>query len=155
MKRLASIVILALLISASLTPTLAKADTICFLGVLKLNDSGHSEAQNYVINTATEWQSLWDKIFSNQSEEPPLPEIDFTRRTIVAVFQGAQPTTGFEISIEEIVETENSLEVSVKAFAPGKRCVVGGKVTKPFDIIEIEKTEKQVVFHVKQKIRCE
>lgn len=143
-------------LALSLTPTLAEADTICFLGVLKLTDSGHAEAQNYVINTETEFQSVWEKIFSNTSEKLPLPVIDFTRRTIVAVFQGTQPTNGYEISIQEIVEAENSLEVAVKSIAPGKRCVVLGKVTRPFDIVEIEKTEKPVVFHVKQKIRkCE
>jgi hypothetical protein len=140
-------------LALSLTPTLAQADTICFLGVLKLTDSGHTEAQNYVIKEGAEWESLWDKIFSNTSEKPPLPEIDFTRRTVVAVFQGTQPSSNYEISIEGIVETENSLEVAVKAIAPGKRCVVTGKVTRPFDIIEIEKTEKQVVFHVKHRVR--
>lgn len=106
-------------LALSLNPTLAQSDTICFLGVLKLTDSGHAEAQNYVINTDTEWQSLWEKIFSNTNEKPPLPDIDFTRRTIVAVFQGAQPSNGYEISIQEIVGTENSLEVFVKAIAPG------------------------------------
>ncbi|MEK6286273.1 MAG: protease complex subunit PrcB family protein [Acidobacteriota bacterium] len=142
-----------LCLALSLTPTLAEADTICFLGVLKLADSGHAEAQNYVIKTQTEWQSLWEKIFSNTGEKPPLPEIDFTRRTIVAVFQGSQPSGGYEISIQELVETESSLEVFVKAFAPGKRCIVTGKISRPFDIIEIEKTEKQVVFHMKHKFR--
>ena len=140
-------------LALSLTPTLAEVDTICFLGVLKLTDSGHAEAQNYVIKTETEWRSLWEKIFSNTSEKLPLPEIDFTRRTIVAVFQGAQPSNGYEISIEAIVETENSLEVAIKAFAPGKRCVLTGIVTKPFDIVEIEKTDKEVLFHVKHKVR--
>jgi hypothetical protein len=140
-------------LALSLTPTLAEAEPICFLGVLKLTDSGHAEAQNYVIKTETEWQSLWEKIFSNTSEKLPLPKIDFTRRTIVAVFQGAQPSNGYEISIEEIVETETSLEVVIKAFAPWKRCVLTGIVTKPFDIVEIEKTEKEVLFHVKHKIR--
>ncbi|MEK6320882.1 MAG: protease complex subunit PrcB family protein [Acidobacteriota bacterium] len=142
-----------LCLALSLTPTLAEADTICFLTVLKTSSSGHAEAQNYVINHNADWRSLWEKVVSNRSEKPPLPEIEFTRRTIVAVFQGTQATSGYEISVQEIVETENSLEVAVKAIAPGKRCVVTGIVTRPFDIIEIEKTEKQVVFHVKNKVR--
>ena len=82
-----------------------------------------------------------------------MPEIDFTRRTIVAVFQGEQATSGYEISIQEIIETENSIEVVVKAVAPGSRCGVLDKVTRPLDIVEIEKTAKQIVFHVKHKIR--
>lgn len=140
-------------LALSLTPTLAEADTICFLRVEKFFQSSHAEAENLVINDNAQWQSLWQTLFTNQSEKPPLPEIDFTRRTIVAVFQGAQSSSGYEISIEGIVETENSLEVAVKAIAPGQRCGVLGILTRPFDIIEIEKTEKQIVFHVKHKVR--
>lgn len=71
----------------------------------------------------------------------------------MAVFQGVQPSGGYEIAIQEIVETETTLEVVVKAFAPGKRCVVPGTVTRPFDIVEIEKTEKEAVFHVKHRVQ--
>lgn len=140
-------------VALSFAPTLAEAETICFLSVLKLRDGGLAEAQTFVINSETEWQNLWERMFSNTSVKPPLPEIDFTGRTIVAVFQGIQPSGGYEIAIQEIVETENTLEVVVKAFAPGKRCVVPGAVTRPFDIVEIEKTEKEAVFHVKHRVR--
>lgn len=142
-----------LCVALLLTPTIAGADTICFLRIVKLVDTGHSVAENSVITTQTEWQTLWDQIFSITSDKPPLPEIDFTRRTIVAVLQGEQATSGYEISIQEIVETENSIEVAVKAVAPGSRCGVLDKVTRPLDIVEIEKTAKQIVFHVKHKIR--
>lgn len=135
----------------SFTPTLAEG--ICFLSVLKLRDGGLAEAQNLVINNESEWQNLWEQMFSNTSVKPPLPEIDFTLRTIVAVFQGVQPSGGYEIAIQEIVETENTLEVVVKAFAPGKRRVVPGAVTRPFDIVEIERTGKEAVFHVKHRVR--
>ena len=137
----------------SLTPTPAEADTICFLRVLKAFQSSHADPEYLVINDNAQWQSLWQTLFSNRGDKPPLPEIDFTNRTIVAVFQGTQSSSGYEILIEEIVETENSLEVAVKAFAPGRKCGVLGTLTRPFDIVEIEKTEKQVVFHVKQKVR--
>jgi hypothetical protein len=144
---------LPLCLVLSLTPSLAEADTICFLNVLKLRDGGLADAQNFLINTETEWQNLWEQMFSNRSDKPPLPEIDFAGRTLVAVFQGVQPSGGYEIAIQEIVETENALDVVVKAFAPGKRCVLPGAVTRPFDIVEIEKTEKEVVFHVKHRVR--
>lgn len=142
-----------LCLALALTPTLAQADTICFLTVLKTSRSGHAEAQNYVINNKADWQSLWEKAFSTASEKPPLPEIDFTRRTIIAVCQGTQSSSGYEIAIQEIVETENALEVFVKAFAPGRRCGTLGILTRPLDIVEIETTEKAVVFHVKNKFR--
>jgi uncharacterized protein (UPF0248 family) len=136
-----------------IAPVLAESSTICFLTVLNFRDSGHDVAQNYVIKDKGEWESLWEKIYSQWSERPPLPEIDFERRTLLAVFQGTKPTSGYEISIREVVESENAVEVSVKAFAPGKHCLVTGNYTRPFHIIEIQKTEKEVVFKVKQRIR--
>lgn len=136
-----------------IAPTLANSNTICFLTVLKLGTSGHEEAQNYVIKDKVGWETLWEKIFAGSSEKPSLPEIDFERRTILAVFQGTQPTSFYEIVIKEIVESENALEVRVRAFSPGKHCGVLGILTRPFHIIEIQKTEKEVVFNVKQKTR--
>jgi len=154
MKRLASILILMLFCLALLpAPVKAQADSICFLSVLKTFHSSHAEEENVVINDNAQWQSLWLTLFTNTSEKPPLPEIDFTRRTIVAVFQGLQATSGYEISIEEIVETENALLVTIKAFSPGQRCGVTGIVTRPLHIVEIEKTQKEIVFHVKHKVR--
>ena len=82
-----------------------------------------------------------------------MPEVDFTHRMIIAAFQGTRPSPGFEISVEQITETETSLQIVVKAFEPGKRCLVIGKVTRPLDIVEIEKTQKEVFFHVKRRIR--
>jgi uncharacterized protein (UPF0248 family) len=134
-------------------PVKAQADSVCFLSVLKVSDSSHPEQENIVINDNGQWQSLWQTLFANTNIKPPLPEIDFTRRTIIAVFQGEQATTGYQISIEEALETENAVEVTVKAFSPGKRCVLLGKVTRPLHIVEIEKTQKEIVFHVKRRIR--
>jgi len=104
----------------SLRPALEEGDSICFLTVLKRNDSGYAEELNLVINDGVEWQTVWEKVFANESPKPPLPEVDFTHRTIIAAFQGARPTGGFEISVEQITETETSLQVVVKAFEPRK-----------------------------------
>jgi uncharacterized protein (UPF0248 family) len=136
-----------------ITPVLAESNTICFLTVLNLRDGGQLNAQNYVIKDKGEWESLWARLFPESSVRGPLPETDFERRTLLAVFQGNKATSGYEISIREVVESEKALEVSVKAFAPGKHCIVTGNDTSPFQIIEIPKTEKEVVFKVKQKIR--
>jgi hypothetical protein len=136
-----------------LASAIAQADSVCFLTVLKLRDSGYPFQQNLVISNSDDWRTIWEQIFSNTSEKPPVPEIDFTRRTLVCVFQGTQPTTGFEILIQEITETDTSLEVAVKTFEPGGRCGVLNKLTRPLNIVEVEKTAKQVVFQVKNKIR--
>lgn len=139
-------------LSLLLAPAQAQSD-ICSLLVMKAYKSSHFQQENLVINNDADWQRLWESTFTNANPKPPLPQIDFTRRTIIAVFQGVEASSGYEISIEGIVETENSLEVSIKAFEPGSRCGVLGVITEPFHIVEIEKTQKEIVFHVKHKIR--
>jgi len=69
-----------------------QAKKVCFLTVAKSWHSGHPERTNNVINSKAEWELLWAQVVSCVSPKPDLPEIDFTRRTIIGVFLEANPT---------------------------------------------------------------
>ena len=125
---------------------------ICFLTVAKSQGSGNPERKNYVINDKAEWEELWEKVVANVSPKPPLPEIDFTRRTIIAVFEGSQPSGGFEITITNIVSTQGHIQVAVKELLGA--CVAPGIVTKPFHIVEVDKLDPAAIeFTLKQKVK--
>jgi len=124
----------------------------CFLTVARSQQSGNPERKNYVINDKSEWEELWEKVVANVSPKPTLPEIDFTRRTIIAVFQGSQPSGGYEVTITNIVNTEGHIQVTVKEFLGA--CVAPGIVTKPFHIVEVDKLDAAAIeFRLKQKVR--
>ena len=119
---------------------------------------GHADKMNYVVTTKEEWEKLWDAAVSNTFPRPPAPEIDFTQRSIIAVFQGNQPSSGYDISITKLVKTSRKLKVHVKEVSPDLPCKVLLLITQPFQIIETEKIADpaKVKFIVKQKItHCE
>src|SRR5262245_54453910 len=92
------------LASAQLPP-----QTVPFETIEKYSFSGHREKQNYVITTHEDWQALWAVTHSNVEPQPPLPEVDFSSRMIIAVFQGEQRTGGYTIAVTELVKTGKKL----------------------------------------------
>jgi len=120
--------------------------------------SGHPEKMSYVVTTREEWEMLWDAALSNSYPRPPAPEIDFNEHSIIAVFQGNQPSSGYDISITKLVKSGKKLKVHVKEVSPDLPCKVILVITQPFQIIQTEKISdaSKVRFKVKSKItRCE
>jgi len=113
--------------------------------------SNHREKQNYVITDRAEWESLWEEMFATVNPKPPLPEVDFTQRMLIALFRGTTPDPCHDISVSKVVETKGVLRVSVKEKTPGNGCVCVGSVGNAFHIIETARTEKEVEFRVKEK----
>jgi len=114
--------------------------------------SGFSEAKNYIITNTTDWQSLWNKVYGDVLTKPPLPEVDFNKRMIIAVSSGVKPTGGYYVTIQQIWETESSIDVYVLESAPGRGCIVTQALTSPYHIIETDKTDKEVVFDTQKVV---
>ena len=129
-----------------------------FETIAKSFASGHSEKVSYVVTTREEWETLWNATLSNTYPRPAAPEIDFNEHSIIAVFQGSQPSSGYDISITKLVKSGKKLKVHVKEVSPDLPCKVILVITQPFQIIQTEKITdaSKVRFKVKSKItRCE
>lgn len=90
-----------------------------------------------------EWKKVWKLAHVNFPARPPLPKIDFTSRTVLAVFHGytgGSCTT----SITKIVKTEDGLKVYVRQSCPGPTCgPQPANVLKPLEIVGFEKVDKE------------
>lgn len=129
-----------------------------FETIAKSFASGHSEKMSYVVTTRQEWEALWDAALANTYPRPPAPEIDFTEHSVIAVFQGNQPSSGYDISVTKVVMSGKKMKVHVKEVSPDLPCKVLLVITQPFQIIQTEKIAdaNKVRFKVKSKItRCE
>ncbi|MEW6417166.1 MAG: protease complex subunit PrcB family protein [Nitrospirota bacterium] len=140
------------IVSTPLPPIIEERELV-FKTIEKGYYSGHDERRNYAIINNNDWKNLWDKVNSNITPKPFLPEIDFSRSMIVAVFQGAQGTGGYAIDIVKVVETENTLEVFVKEMSPGRGCGVTFLVTQPYHIIEVQRVDKKVIFIIEKEVK--
>lgn len=119
---------------------------ISFESVARGFYSGHEQDEYYRITDNKEWQKIWKKTYSNVSPEPILPEIDFEKDMILAVFAGEFSSGGHSIEIGSIQEYERDVQVSIKLESPSISCSTTAALTQPFDIVKIEKTDKEIRF---------
>ena len=73
---------------------------------------------------------------------------NFERETVIAVFQGTRFTTGYEVEITDIVETESNVLVKSKLSEPTDT-LAGLTLTSPTHIVVCKKIEKRVRFEWK------
>ena len=108
--------------------------------------SGHNEKKDYVINSQNEWVKLWNKTMSNQIPLPEVPPVDFSKNTIIAVYQGSHSTGGYSIEITRIIEEDDQVIVYVKESSPSPGAEVTQAFTQPYHIVKTQKITKEIVF---------
>jgi len=134
------------------------ARVITFGTVLKHFTCGHSQAATYVINDNDAWQSLWKATMSNTFPIPPAPEVDFSQHSIVAVYQGNQPSSGYDVSIQRAVRSGKKVKIVVREVIPEDSCPVMLVITQPFHIILTDRVidPEQTTFKIKTRVtHCE
>lgn len=95
---------------------------------------GIEEETNLLINSSKELVSLFAKI--NVAE---LPEVDFKKQSVVAVFMGQQRTGGYSISITDVNVSGNTAEITVAKTSPTGMVTMA--LTSPYCIAVIPKVE--------------
>jgi hypothetical protein len=116
----------------------------------------HSARDFYAITDDEAWKRLWASLMYEGG--PPAPEVDFSRNSLIAVFQGDQRSSGFDIAVSKIVKKDGHVTVHVKEVIPEDACKVLMVVTQPFHIVLTKKLDDPSVvdFKVKQRIKvCE
>jgi hypothetical protein len=102
--------------------------------------SGFHEKVRHIFNNTDMWSAFW------QMHNPvaPVPEVDFTNHTIVAVVIGDRPTTGYDVHIDWICKPPTGGEgwdIQYTIEIPGKNCPVNQIITQPFDFVVAQKFE--------------
>jgi hypothetical protein len=88
------------------------------------------------INNAADWATFW----SEHAGGSP-PAVDFTTRSVVAVFAGFRLTGGYSIDVGKLRLSVATLDLDTTESAPGPNCIVTLAATSPFQIISIQRIE--------------
>jgi hypothetical protein len=99
-------------------------------------------AREVVARTPQEWAGLWHA----HAPERPVPDVDFSRETVVAVFLGSRPTAGYSVEIVGVKEGVGGLVVQYYETAPRADMIRAQIITDPFHIVAIPKATGNVVF---------
>ena len=109
-------------------------------GFTELNDN---LAQNLIITTETEWNILMDNLPSEFVDNFNEININFNEFIIIAVITENQPNTGYSVSVNEIIENKNSINVFSEIQYTGSGYT---RIVQPFHIVKIPSTSKEIVF---------
>ncbi len=101
-----------------------------------------------VIHSKTDFTTLWKEFQLNP--ETPMPEIDFTKKDVVASFVGGKPTGGYSASISRITisKDKKSAEVEVVVSRPGPGTITTQAFTFPYALKAVDKLPKVVTHKI-------
>jgi hypothetical protein len=122
-----------------------------FTTIAQGSNSGYQSASQMVIDNSEQWNNLWQQHTSNTEPPPPVPRVDFTRHSVVAVFAGEQPTGGYSVEILSAEtsgsQTQEQLAITVQYRQPNAGDFVTEAFTYPYHMIRIPKIDmSKVVF---------
>ena len=110
-----------------------------------LNGRENIEKSNLIIQDNTSWENLISKMntIKDVSDKFIETDIDFSRYTIIAVFDEVYGNGGHSIDVITVKENDFDVIVKLDRLLKGNLASV---ITQPFQIIKIPKTEKQIIF---------
>jgi hypothetical protein len=75
--------------------------------------SGHHQAGTQVVTDQGAWRVFWTRL-----TQEPMPQVDFTRHRVVAVFLGKRPTAGWSVEILDAAHSPKALVVRYREIPP-------------------------------------
>jgi hypothetical protein len=103
-----------------------------------LSEGSMSEVDSYQTLIIDDQES-YQEFISNNKLVIPNP-VDLRERTVVAIFMGYRPTSGYSIEIADITEEDQKMLIKVNLKQPGKNCINLQVITNPYQIVSIKKT---------------
>ncbi|NVD96593.1 hypothetical protein [Massilia sp. BJB1822] len=79
---------------------LAESKELVFGTLLHNGASAVRTARQNVVRDEAAWRQLWQEVHADNPQPPPLPQIDFGRKMVIALFRGAQGDGCADIRIE-------------------------------------------------------
>ena len=119
--------------------------TIEFETISKGQYSGISERSTFVVYNQEEWKAFLNKfMIENPNSEIEKYSFNEGMHTIVAVTMHENQTTGYDIEIREVYEYPNYIKLDIIQEVPCAGCPLEETITRPYHVIAIPKTEKEV-----------
>ena len=101
------------------------------------NAVGSEEAEYKIIKNSSSLLNVWNRAYGNQLSVPPLPNVDFDKETIVAIFMGQKSTGGYALRLENIQIDENELFLDLQQIVPGEGAITTQAFSHPWMLIKI------------------
>ena len=103
--------------------------------------SGGEKQEVVTARTPEELKDLWSLLFANDKTPPPVPAVDFSKETVIAVFRGCLPNTCYATAVKQVSPAADGMTVWVEDTDPGADCVCGMAITCPYHLVAVPRFE--------------
>lgn len=107
---------------------------------------GLTNSKFMVINDDISLADIYSTINKSRTPELEIPEINFEKETVIALFLGEKNSGGYAIGVDQVLNKKDKISVIYKVISPKQGEMVTNVMTQPFIIIKISKTKKKIVF---------
>lgn len=108
--------------------------------------SGITVAQNLIIKDSNEWARVWALHNANVTPARSLPAVDFSRKMVVAMFDGSRPNGCYVFGDLTLSRMGNLLRVVHVRALPAAGSVCTHIVTSPSRLVEIDRFDGAAKF---------
>ena len=119
---------------APLTPPLRSID--------KGQMSQISMAQQVAVTDRDKWTALWRA----HAPDKPLPNVDFSREMVAAVFMGERTRGGFAVEIVGYREERGMVIVQYRETVPARDAITAQVIVSPYHLVVLPKRTGTVTF---------
>jgi hypothetical protein len=107
---------------------------------------GAYPAKEDFITTQATWQAYWRTVHAGLASQPPLLPVDFTANDVIAISEGKQMTSGYDLAITSITTGEAGSVVAYTESTPTIGCTVAQVITNRYLIVKTSKLTAPVSF---------
>ena len=104
-----------------------------FLSVIKGYRSGVREPLQVLIRNQADWSELWRKHATDFNATPPV--VLFDQEIVAAIFLGAKPTGGYDVTIVRIEQKGEEVTVYYQETVPPPGSIATQAFVQPFHIV--------------------
>jgi hypothetical protein len=95
-----------------------------------------TERTNYRITNANDLATLWPLIYGDR-DAPNIPNVNFSKYEVLAVFDGTHTTAGYSVQVTSIVDSLPTRTVTITHIAPEASCNESTQPNSPFQIVQV------------------
>ena len=99
--------------------------------------SGIREREVVLVRSHEEWERLWRRHTAGVQPQPDLPEVNFNREMVIAVFMGERPSDGYGVQVAAVEETPDTVYVQVEERFPAGGAKRAAVPVSPYHIVVV------------------
>jgi hypothetical protein len=105
--------------------------------------SGIDAPRQVVARNDQQWAALWQQ---HAGLGKAAPEVDFSKRTVVAVFLGSRPSAGYRVEVSGTRQDGKRLVVTWREIPPSRDSLLAQVLTSPAHLVSIPRFDGEITF---------